>query len=259
MKSPDYNAFEDSEPSTCDSLVCILEKFGFVPSKAIAEMVAENSNNLLFDQLLHYLRHSPTAKGKYLLLNAISKNGIDPTKDLIELVESSLKFNYIWQKYEQESKLVDYSFSKAKELHTHLSGLGNLQVQMFFNKMENFGTAAAKLALNQSSRQNISTADQKKEEEWIEQQLEKSSDLRQLYDDLVYLSKEMSEYAGSKYDHRPIICYFATKSVMSAKSFLQMPPGAGKTWVCLLIAKYWSKMDQPLEAVYVVLNDGLKE
>ena len=51
MKSPDYNAFgsQDSEPSTCDSLVDILEKFGFVPSKAIAEMVVDNSNNLLFD------------------------------------------------------------------------------------------------------------------------------------------------------------------------------------------------------------------
>ena len=154
MKSPDYNAFgsQGSEPSTCDSLVGILEKFQFVPSTAIAEMVLVNSNNLLFDELLHYLRHSPTATGKYRLLNAISKNGIDPTEELVGLVESSLKFNYIWQKYEQESKLVDYSFSKAKELHTYLSGLGNLQVQMFFNSMQNFGSAVAKLALNQSSR-----------------------------------------------------------------------------------------------------------
>ena len=38
-----------------------------------------------------------------------------------------------------------------------------------------------------------------------------------------------------------------------------MPPGAGKTWVCLLIALYWSRMSQPLNTVYVVLNDGLKE
>ena len=51
MKSPDYNAFgsQSSEPSTCDSLVDILEKFMFVPTKKIAEMVLANSNNLLFD------------------------------------------------------------------------------------------------------------------------------------------------------------------------------------------------------------------
>ena len=154
MKSPDYNAFgsQGSEPSTCDSLVDILEKFQFVPSTAIAEMVLVNSNNLLFDELVHYLRHSPTATGKYRLLNAISKNGIDPTKDLIELVESSLKFSNIWQKYENESKLVDYSFSKAKELHTHLSSLSNIQAQMILNSAPNFGSAVAKLALNQSSR-----------------------------------------------------------------------------------------------------------
>ena len=115
-------------------------------------MVVENSNNLLFDSLLHYLRHSPTATGKYRLLNAISKNGLDPTKDLIELVESSLKFATIWTKYEQESKLVDYSFSKAKELHTHLNGISNIQVQMILNSAPNFGSAVAKLALNQSSR-----------------------------------------------------------------------------------------------------------
>ena len=69
----------------------------------------------------------------------------------------------------------------------------------------------------------------------------------------------MSEHEGSKYEHRSIICYFASKSVMSNRGFLQMPPGAGKTWVRLLIAKYWSKMDEPPEAVYVVLNDGLKD
>jgi hypothetical protein len=83
--------------------------------------------------------------------------------------------------------------------------------------------------------------------------------LKETYEDLVKTSKEMSEHEGSKYEHRSIICYFAAKSVMSDKSFLQMPPGAGKTWVCLLIAKYWSMMDEPLEAVYVVLNDGLKD
>ena len=51
MKSPEYNAFgsQDSEPSTCDSLVGILEKFEFAPTKKIAEMVLTNSTNLLFD------------------------------------------------------------------------------------------------------------------------------------------------------------------------------------------------------------------
>jgi len=36
--------------------------------------------------LLHRLRHSPNAEGKYCLLNAISKNGQDPTEMLDELV-----------------------------------------------------------------------------------------------------------------------------------------------------------------------------
>jgi superfamily II DNA or RNA helicase len=69
----------------------------------------------------------------------------------------------------------------------------------------------------------------------------------------------MADHEGTKYEHRPIICYFATKSVMCKRGYLQMPPGAGKTWVCLLTAKFWASMIKPLEAVYVVLNEGLKE
>ena len=89
--------------------------------------------------------------------------------------------------------------------------------------------------------------------------LTNDSKLKEVYYQLVELSKQMSQHEESKYEHRSIICYFSAKSVLSTRGYLQMPPGAGKTWVCLLSALYWSQMEKPLKAVYVVLNDGLRD
>ena len=44
---------------------------------------------------------------------------------------------------------------------------------------------------------------------------------------------------------------------MKRVSYLQVPPGGGKTWICLLAAKYIQD-SEGLDIVYVVLNDGLK-
>jgi len=48
--------------------------------------------------------------------------------------------------------------------------------------VKSFDTAAAKLSLTQSSRQTISDADKKKEDEYIESELAKNEYLRNTYD-----------------------------------------------------------------------------
>jgi hypothetical protein len=61
------------------------------------------------------------------------------------------------------------------------------------------------------------------------------------------------------YEHCRICCYLALLSVGDGKkvSYLQVHPGGGKTWICLLSAKYISETEDK-EIVYVVLNEGLK-
>jgi len=78
-----------------------------------------------------------------------------------------------------------------------------------------------------------------KEDAFVDEQLKISPNLIQSFEDIEAMSIKMQETSKKIYEHRRIYCYLALLSCgLKRVSYLQVPPGGGKTWICLLAAKY---------------------
>lgn len=118
------------------------------------------------------------------------------------------------------------------------------------------------LTSNLHSRVALSSAKLSIEDEFIMKTLENTySGSKKTWSRLIELSKEMSSIKGSEYTHMLITVYFAFRCINHDEnvSYLQMPPGSGKTWVGLLIATYLINFKGGLSPVYVCLNSVLQE
>jgi len=125
-------------------------------------------------------------------------------------------------------------------LHNHLAEMDSIDASIFLSNVVRFGKALSDHRVKQSGRSNLNHAQVKIEEDWIKEKVLGDPKLQKVFEEIVLMSLKMQEHQGSNYEHRSIISYFAAESAGTDMlvSYLQMPPGTGKTWVCLLASLY---------------------
>lgn len=82
--------------------------------------------------------------------------------------------------------------------------------------------------------------------------------MKAVYDDVVSSSRILEMTAGCNYIHSEKLCYFAALGLLSKKQvlYMQLPPGSGKTWLCVLMAMYTAAKKE-FTPVIATINEGL--